>query len=162
MSRCCTMSAVVVDHQLIFFSFQANEIQLKGPVPNELYHRYVEFKTFIGGMFQGKGFRGRILNKALHHQHENIYVFNSRTRHGILGDGPGRDMTLQFLRMAHFDQGGRIFTYIIGLNGLLRFTETGEEFGIDLLSKHSMHSDVNVGILATRQRGRARVMLTGS
>lgn len=125
-------------------SFQANEMQLTGPVPNELYHRYVEFKTFIGGMFEGSGFRGRILNKALHHQHENIYVFNARTKHGVL-KGPGEDMTLAFLKMAHFDQGGRMFTYVLSLNGLLRFTETGEEFGIDLLSKHSMHSDVNVG-----------------
>lgn len=125
-------------------SFQANEMQLTGPVPNELYHRYVEFKTFIGGMFEGSGFRGRVLNKALHHQHENIYVFNARTKHGVI-EGPSKDMTLQFLRMAHFDQGGRMFTYVLSLNGLLRFTETGEEFGIDLLSKHSMHSDVNVG-----------------
>ena len=44
--------------------------------------------------------------------------------------------------MAHFDEGGRIFTYVITLDGLMRFTETGKEFGIDLLSKHSMHSDV--------------------
>lgn len=26
----------------------------------------------------------------------------------------------------------------------MRFTETGKEFGIDLLSKHTMHSDLNV------------------
>ena len=130
-------------------------MQLTGPVPNELYHRYVEFKTFIGGMFEGSGFRGRVLNKALHHQHENIYVFNARTKHGVI-EGPSKDMTLQFLRMAHFDQGGRMFTYVLSLNGLLRFTETGEEFGIDLLSKHSMHSDVNVG----RQLSSGCVMLS--
>ena len=53
-------------------------------------------------------------------------------------------MTLAFLKMTHFDQGGRLFTYVLSLDGLLRFTETGEEFGIDLLSKHSMHSDVTV------------------
>jgi len=29
------------------------------------------------------------------------------------------------------------------LDGQLRFTETGKEFGIDLLSKHTMHSDVS-------------------
>jgi hypothetical protein len=124
-------------------------MQLRGPVPNELYHRYVEFKTFVGGMFKGTGFRGRILHKALHHQHQNIYVFNNRTEHGYL-EGPGEDMTLRFLRMAHFDQGGRMFTYVLTLDGLLRFTETGEEFGIDLLSKHTMHSDVNVGIKLCR------------
>lgn len=48
--------------------------------------------------------------------------------------------------MVHYDEGGRIFTYVLTLDGLLRFTETGKEFGIDLLSKHTMHSDVNVYI----------------
>lgn len=125
-------------------SFQANQLQLRGPVPNELYHRYVDFKNFVGGMFQGKGPRGTILHAALHHQHERIYHFNRRTKYGEFPDGPGRDMTLQFLDMVHYDQGGRIFTYVITLDGLFRFTETGKEFGIDLLSKHTMHSDVNV------------------
>jgi hypothetical protein len=128
---------------LLIHRFQANEIQLKGPVPNDLYHRYVEFKTFIGGMFEGTGLRGRVLQKALHHQHQNIYAFNNRTEHGTL-EGPGKEMTLQFLKMAHFDEGGRLHTYVLTINGLLRFTETGKSFGIDLLSKHTMHSDVNV------------------
>lgn len=35
---------------------------------------------------------------------------------------------------------------MLTLDGLLRFTETGKEFGIDLLSKHTMHSDVNIYI----------------
>jgi hypothetical protein len=48
--------------------------------------------------------------------------------------------------MVHYDEGGRIFTYVITLDGLFRFTETGKEFGIDMLSKHTMHSDVNVYI----------------
>jgi len=48
--------------------------------------------------------------------------------------------------MAHYDEGGRIFTYVLTLDGLLRFTGTGKEFGIDLLSKHTMHSDVNIYI----------------
>lgn len=48
--------------------------------------------------------------------------------------------------MVHYDEGGRIFTYVITLDGLMRFTETGKEFGIDLLSKHTMHSDVNIYI----------------
>ena len=56
------------------------------------------------------------------------------------------EAALQFLKMVHFDEGGRIFTYVLTLDGLLRFTETGKEFGIDLLSKHTMHSDVNIYI----------------
>lgn len=97
-------------------------------------------------MFTRKGLRGRLLNKALHHQHERIYSYNESTKCGRL-DGPGQAMTLQFLDMVHYDEGGRIFTYVITLDGLLRFTETGKEFGIDLLSKHTMHSDVNVSLI---------------
>nr|XP_019047419.1 C2 domain-containing protein [Kwoniella bestiolae CBS 10118]OCF26349.1 C2 domain-containing protein [Kwoniella bestiolae CBS 10118] len=131
------------------YNFQANELQLTGPVPNELYHRYVEFKTFVGGMFEATGLRGRVLNKALHHQHERIYNFDRQTKYGEWeykmesGNDLKKQVTLKFLDMCHYDQGGRIFTYVITLDGLLRFTETGKEFGIDLLSKHTMHSDVN-------------------
>lgn len=48
--------------------------------------------------------------------------------------------------MVHYDEGGRIFTYVLTIDGQLRFTETGKEFGIDLLSKHTMHSNVNIFI----------------
>lgn len=123
-------------------------MQLTGPVPNELYHRYVEFKPFVASMFTAKGLRGRILNKALKHQHERIYSFDKQTEYGTI-DGPGDDLTLRFLDMVHYDQGGRIFTYVITLDGMFRFTETGKEFGIDLLSKHTMHSDVNVSGFAS-------------
>lgn len=116
---------------------------MAGPVPTKLYHRYVEFKPFVAGMFEGEGLRGRILHKALHHQHERIYNFDKETKYGTL-PGPGDEMTLQFLDMVHYDEGGRIFTYVITTDGMFRFTETGKEFGIDLLSKHTMHSDVNV------------------
>ncbi|WVQ69037.1 uncharacterized protein L199_007249 [Kwoniella botswanensis] len=125
------------------YNFQANQLQLTGPVPNELYHRYVEFKTFVGGMFEATGLRGRLLNKALHHQHERIYNFDRQTKYGEDQDSTQKELTLKFLEMCHYDQGGRIFTYVLTLDGLLRFTETGKEFGIDLLSKHTMHSDVN-------------------
>lgn len=55
-------------------------------------------------------------------------------------------MTKKFLEFVRYDQGGRIFTYVITLDGQMRFTETGKEFGIDMLSKHTMHSDVNIYI----------------
>ena len=55
-------------------------------------------------------------------------------------------MTLKFLDLVHWDRGGRIYTYVLTLDALWRFTETGKEFGIDLLSKHTMHSDVNIYI----------------
>ena len=96
-------------------------------------------------MFSKAGPRGRILNKALHHQHARVYNFSNSTEYGDFKP-KSEEASLQFLRMAHYDEGGRIFTYVLTLDGLLRFTETGKEFGIDLLSKHTMHSDVNIYI----------------
>jgi hypothetical protein len=134
-----------IDHDLTLCSFQANQFQLQGPVPEELYHRFVEFKPFVKGMFSKTGVRGRVLNRALHHQHARVYNFSNVTKNGIVKPR-SKEASLQFLKMVHYDEGGRIFTYVLTLDGLLRFTETGKEFGIDLLSKHTMHSDVNIYI----------------
>ncbi|OAA59910.1 c2 domain containing protein [Niveomyces insectorum RCEF 264] len=123
------------------YDFQANEIQLQGPVPEKLYHRYVEFRPIIGRMFSSHGLRGRILNKVLHKQHNRVYNYSRTTEYGTF-PACSEQASLQFLKMAHFDEGGRIFTYVLSLDGVLRFTETGKEFGIDLLSKHTMHADV--------------------
>lgn len=120
-------------------------MQLTGPVPSELYHRYVEFKPFVAGMFQAQSLRGRILHKALHHQHQRIYNFDRTTLHGSFLT-PCCEFTQKFLEFAHYGQGGRIFTYVLTLDGQIRFTETGKEFGIDMLSKHTMHSDVSIYI----------------
>lgn len=127
------------------YNFQSNQLQLRGPVPEELYHRYVEFRPFVKAMYTRTGIQGIILSKALHHQHSNIYNFNRQTEYGVFKE-PCIDMTRKFLDLAHWAQGGRIHTYVITLDGLLRFTETGKEFGIDLLSKHTMHSDVSIYI----------------
>ncbi|KAI4191929.1 MAG: hypothetical protein LQ348_003348 [Seirophora lacunosa] len=125
------------------YNFQANQFQLAGPVPPPLYHRYVEFKPFIAGMYNGTSLRGFILNRALHHQHSRIYNYDRTTLYGSF-PSPSTDMSLQFLDLVHRDHGGRIYTYVITLDGMWRFTETGKEFGIDLLSKHSMHADVDI------------------
>ena len=120
-------------------------MQLAGPVPAALYHRYVEFKPFVKGMFTGKSIRGWILHRALHHQHNRIYNYGKDTIYGSF-PSPSQDMSLKFLDLVHYDKGGRIYTYVITLDGQWRFTETGKEFGIDMLSKHTMHSDVNIYI----------------
>ncbi|KAI0424140.1 hypothetical protein F5Y09DRAFT_151648 [Xylaria sp. FL1042] len=127
------------------YDFQANEIQLAGPVPPKLYHRFVEFRPIIGLLFRSTGLRGHILNKALHHQHDRIYNFDKSTEWGTF-KSCSEEASLQFLKLVHFDEGARLFTYIITLDGLMRFTETGKEFGIDLLSKHTMHSDAQIYI----------------
>ncbi len=110
-----------------------------------MYHRYVEFKPFIQGMFTGKSLRGWLLNRALHHQHARVYNYDRQTVYGCF-PSPSQDMSIQFLDLVHWDKGGRIYTYVVTLDGQWRFTETGKEFGIDLLSKHTMHSDVNIYI----------------
>ncbi|KAI1773888.1 hypothetical protein F4818DRAFT_420145 [Hypoxylon cercidicola] len=127
------------------YDFQANELQLSGPVPSILYHRFVEFRPVIGLLFRSRGLRGKILNKALHHQHARVYSFRDTTTWGTF-EPCTEAATMQFLKMAHFDEGGRIFTYVLTLDGSLKFTETGKEFGIDLLSKHTMHSDAAIYI----------------
>ncbi|KAF7513771.1 hypothetical protein GJ744_007822 [Endocarpon pusillum] len=127
------------------YNFQAIQMQLAGPVPAGLYHRYVEFKPFIAGMFNSRSITGRILNHALHHQHSRIYNFDRSTLYGCFQE-PCIDMTKQFLDFVHYDHGGRIFTYVLTLDAQWRFTETGKEFGIDMLSKHTMHSDVSIYI----------------
>lgn len=138
-------SQVYPTNVLTLYSFQAVRIQLSGPVPGELYHRYVEFKPFVASMFQAQSLRGRILHKALHHQHQRIYNFDRNTLHGLFPQ-PCRELTQKFLEFVQYGQGGRIFTYVLTLDGQLRFTETGKEFGIDLLSKHTMHSNVSIYI----------------
>ena len=114
-------------------------------MPVSLYHRYVEFRPFVAGMFNAKSLCGRILNRALHHQHARIYNYSRTTVYGSF-PSPCLAMTLQFLNLVHYARGGRIYTYVITLDGQWRFTETGKEYGIDLLSKHTMHSDVNIYI----------------
>ena len=141
MSKSCPQICTV----LTIDSFQAVQIQLAGPVPEELYHRYVEFKPFVAGMFTSHSVRGRILNRALHHQHARIYNYDRATKYGVYQE-PCEDLTKMFLDFVRYDNGGRIFTYVLSLDGLWRFTETGKQFGIDLLSKHTMHSDVSIYI----------------
>lgn len=128
------------------YNFQANQIQFRGPVPDGLYHRYVEFRPFVKQMFTSSGVRGWVLSKALHHQHARVYNFDRTTKWGHFPQGPCKEMTQAFLDLVHYDEGGRIFTYVLSLDALFRFTETGKEFGIDMLSKHTMHSDVSVYI----------------
>ncbi|KAH6612688.1 hypothetical protein C7974DRAFT_406110 [Boeremia exigua] len=123
------------------YNFQSNQLQLRGPVPEHMYHRYVVFKPFVKSMFTAKGVRGFILSKALHHQHARVYNFDHATEYKEFAE-PCKAFTQKFLELVHYDQGGRIFTYVLTLDGLFRFTETGKEFGIDMLSKHTMHSDV--------------------
>ncbi|KAH7062460.1 hypothetical protein B0J12DRAFT_645474 [Macrophomina phaseolina] len=96
------------------YNFQANEIQLRGPTPPELYHRYVEFRPFVKSMYTATGVRGFLLSKALHHQHARVYNYDKSTQWGKF-DEPCVEQTMKFLDLVHYDHGGRIFTYVLTL-----------------------------------------------
>jgi len=98
-------------------------------------------------MFTKSGIKGRLLHRALHNQYATIYGYGKDTEWGVVepserDEDAGRAFAEKFLQMTSFGTQGRIFTYVITLDGEMRFTETGEDFVIELLSKHSMHSDV--------------------
>jgi len=98
-------------------------------------------------MFTKSGIKGRLLHRALHDQYATIYGYGKDTEWGVVkpsddDEDVGHAFAVKFLRMTSFGTQGRIFTYVITLDGEMRFTETGEEFVIELLSKHSMHADV--------------------
>ncbi|GJJ13206.1 hypothetical protein Clacol_007457 [Clathrus columnatus] len=147
-------------------TFIANRLQLSGPPPASLRFRYVAYNTFIGRLFTRRGFRGKFLHYALHRQYKVLYGYSKTTAFGVCGDGEFKtdgkansvsdgnqdqkevypetiereyDLARQFLEMTC--HGPAMFTYVITLDSEFRFTETGEEFSIDFLSKHSMHAD---------------------
>lgn len=136
-------------------AFIANRIQLAGPVPSTLRHRYVGFAPFVKAMFRRSGIRGLILHHALHKQHLSIYKWDKNVVWGVIGDddkeprGEEQEraqdgeaqkndeeqakegdkiasdsvaMARQFLRMTSHGTHGRIFTYVIMLDGEMRFT----------------------------------------
>lgn len=160
------------DTNLCSSVFISNKLQLTGPVPAELRNEFVGYRPFINWMFKSQGIRGMVLNRALKKQYRTIYSYDKNTRYGVItaGDGAedhqpeesdsghageevalqtkgakaaGEALALQFLRMTSFGVGGRMFTYVITLDGEWRWTETGVEFAVDLLSKHTMHADVS-------------------
>ena len=172
-------------------------MQLHGPVPLALKHRFYPFKGFVAPMFEAKGLRGMAMHHIMHRQHKQTYHFDEWTKYGVLPDPPAPEsrhpsvsgpsfsepfapgslpaasetsvptsqesvagssvksvetqgggnaeyeLARRFLDMCHWGKGARIFTYVITRNGMMRFTETGPEFAIDLLSKHMMHADVD-------------------
>lgn len=147
--------------------FQANKLQLGGPVPEELRHHFVGYRPFIEWLFTKKGLRGRILHFGLRRQYSMIYYYSRSTESGVIDgldtetsdqdevncadESPKQRMkegsvqtqlATRFLEMTQWGEGGRAYTYVITLDGEWRFTETGSEFAINMLSKHSMHSNV--------------------
>lgn len=141
-------------------AFIANRVQLAGPIPSTLRHRYVGFAPFVKAMFRRRGIRGILLHHALHRQHVSIYKWDKNVVWGVIGDhdempqgeekererkpteeqdGSGHDsdsiaMARQFLRMTSHGTNGRMFTYVIMLDGEFRFTVSSR---IRLLKCHT-------------------------
>ncbi|KAG9084150.1 hypothetical protein FRC06_004193 [Ceratobasidium sp. 370] len=146
-------------------NFQANKLQLTGPVPKDLEHRYVRYRPFIESLFSKSGIKGCILNHALKKQHRYVYSHDQATVYGCVerhqhasnvGSNNTRSkprtsqssspadvnpLAAQFLHMVQYGAGHRLYTYAITLDAQWRFTETGDEFAIEMLSKHSIHAD---------------------
>lgn len=133
-------------------TFIANKLQLTGPVPRELRHRYVGYRPFIDWMFDDSGIAGRILYHGLHQQHRTVYKCDKTTVWGVIDDtgvdidkpppapssssGNGKDagvgrhrmlwepteessaaLARAFLDMTAWGEGGKLFTYVITLDG---------------------------------------------
>ena len=89
------------------------------------------------------------MNKAIHKQHARVYAYDKRAQSGQFTydpteSDPNEEVTRKFLELAHWDQGGRQFTYVLTLNSMMRFCETGDNFTTDFMSKHMGHSDADV------------------
>ncbi|KAJ7173718.1 hypothetical protein C8R46DRAFT_120714 [Mycena filopes] len=102
------------------------------------------------GEDKGKGKEGPVLGDATT---EGANVNSAAAPQGenkgkegpVLGDATPESaaaLARQFLDMTAWGEGAKLFTYVITLDGEWRFTETGPEFAVDLLSKHSMHANL--------------------
>ncbi|KAI5795288.1 hypothetical protein EDC01DRAFT_745797 [Geopyxis carbonaria] len=140
-----TASTPHADGSVQHYSFAATKIQLTGPLPPELYHQYVAFRPIIKTFYTKSGISGHILNRALKHQYRTIYSYDKSTSCGTV-ELAEHGMAKQFLNLTHWGKGGRVYTYVITLDAEWRFTETGKEFGIQMLSKHTMHSCVSIHV----------------
>lgn len=91
-------------------------------------------------MMYSKGIRGRLIRRALRGQHATIYGFDGRT---IIGSAEPEDAAARLLEMAdaasQIDK--KMFTYAITKDGVMHFTRSGDQFAINHLSKHAMHSN---------------------
>ncbi|KAK6519217.1 hypothetical protein TWF281_003053 [Arthrobotrys megalospora] len=72
------------------YNFQANVLQLQGPVPPELNHPFVPSKFFIKKLFTGK-----ILPHALHAHHRTIFSHDLKTVYGVILQDEREEVIMQ-------------------------------------------------------------------
>ena len=138
-------------------TFQATKLQLGGPVPAELDHRYVGKRKFIAHLFARSGIYGPLFHYAVHEEHNIIYYYSRSTQYGVIevdtregeefADETVEDrLSRRFCEMCEWGDGNRLYTYVITLDAEWRFCETGKGLAINFLSKHSVHSDLAIEI----------------
>jgi hypothetical protein len=97
---------------------------------------------------------GELIRNSIHTQHQKLYekgIFGAKligplaTKKLVVDSG---DKFIGLVEMAQVDKPINIFTYVITLDGIMRFSRSSHKsFFIDLLSKHAVHSDRAVAVL---------------
>jgi len=89
--------------------------------------------------FDPSKFKYRMAYRLIKKQHQKIYGHDMNTQYGQWWNdedvGPG------LVELLQPDIEKKLFTFVVMERGEWRFCETGEEYKINKLSKHSMHAD---------------------
>ncbi|KAK6335125.1 hypothetical protein TWF718_010563 [Orbilia javanica] len=117
-------------------SFKAYKIALIHPPPSKTLQ--FEADRSHSKAFDPSKLHYRFFRHLVRKQYQNIYGHDNNTIYGAWNDaddvGQGLVDLLQPVE-------NKLFTFVITTNGEWRFCETGDEYKINHLSKHGMHSD---------------------
>ncbi|KAF3931506.1 hypothetical protein ABW19_dt0205563 [Dactylella cylindrospora] len=119
-------------------SFKAYKISLIHPPPDAgLQFRADESHAKA---FDASRIHYRMFRRLVRKQYRNIYGHDSKTTYG--GWWNPQDVGLGLVELLEpIDD--KLFTFVITTDGEWRFCETGDEYKINHLSKHGMHSDAS-------------------
>ncbi|KAK6510533.1 hypothetical protein TWF506_009638 [Arthrobotrys conoides] len=117
-------------------SFKAYKIALVHPPPSETLRFHADMSH--SKAFDPSKLHYRFFRHLVRKQYQNIYGHDNNTVYGAWDDsddvGQGLVDLLQPVE-------NKLFTFVITTNGEWRFCETGDEYKINHLSKHGMHSN---------------------
>ncbi|KAK6529395.1 hypothetical protein TWF281_008571 [Arthrobotrys megalospora] len=117
-------------------AFKAYKIALIHPPPSKSLQFHADMSH--SKAFDPTKLHYRFLRHLVRKQYQNIYGHDANTIYGAWDDpgsvGQGLVDLLQPVE-------NKLFTFVITTNGEWRFCETGDEYKINHLSKHGMHSN---------------------
>lgn len=117
-------------------SFKAYKIALIHPSPSKTLQFHADMSH--AKSFDPSKLHYRFFRHLVRKQYQNIYGHDKNTVYGAWDDandvGQGLVDLLQPVE-------NKLFTFVITTNGEWRFCETGDEYKINHLSKHGMHSN---------------------